>query len=152
MVVSHLMDPNKWHQCGDCQWWGRCDRFAADFESLTALLNGRGGIAHYCSWCDPFAFPEHEWKQCRWCGWWGLYGDGDDPDHDEEDCIYGGANFEWSDPYLCFRCKQYGLDEPPWWPNNRDRHLMVLQRFKFFPELPDNVVREVACYLATNTP
>ena len=51
--------------------------------------------------------------------------------------------------FMCLRCDE--LDEPPWWPNNRDRCYMSMQRRGLFTDLPHAVRRDIACYIAVNS-
>ena len=53
------------------------------------------------------------WLQCTWCGWWGKCMS-DMPDHLQL------TDIDSIPPMLlCNRC--FDLEEPPWWPNNRQR-------------------------------
>ena len=57
-------------------------------------------------------------------------------------------------PVSCMRCKD--LEEPPWWPNNRDRcHEMLLRNLQppAFAEVDStSILRLIAEYLAENRP
>ena len=56
---------------------------------------------------------------------------------------------------LCDRC--FDLEEPPWWPNNRQRCAMWLHHTRLIPALLRNSLNEdaavlMAAYLAANVP
>ena len=82
---------------------------------------------------------------CDWCGWWGYAG----PMVPARFMIVeSGKNGKLLG--FCLRCIK--LDEPPWWPNNRDRcHEWLLQVFRT-TELNTDVQRTIAEMLASNCP
>ena len=54
---------------------------------------------------------------------------------------------------ICERCLE--LDEPPWWPNNRQREALCLQRARLLPELlrvRHAIAMNIATFLAENDP
>ena len=55
---------------------------------------------------------------------------------------------------LCHRCEK--LEEPPWWPNNRQRYAMRMRALWLRRVMADREVGEVAAliaaYLAANVP
>ena len=139
------VDPNKWYQCTLCGWWGRCDLYAPDRDALIDFDNGCRGLSFRCLWCDV---DPTVWFQCTWCEWWGRC-DLDAPDRDALTHSDNGiARWDEQD-FSCLRC--YVLDEPPWWPNNRDRCHMWIERLGLLAKLPQSVRRDVACYLAKNS-
>ena len=165
-----------WRQCPWCGWWDP----AGDITNVLVYIEDRDSEMCRCSWCiwldePPFlaymvgrpAFPPHVsiramephydvlWHMCRWCGWCDSLVDG--PDYIKE-------LMEVEDyPCLsrCDRCQQF--DEPPWWPNNRQRcakqliHLLPTVRTTITATdivvrtIPDETVRLIAEYLAENT-
>ena len=85
------------------------------------------------------------WLRCTWCWRWGKclpdeYLNGADPLIDID--MVG---------VLCERC--FALEEPPWWPNNRQRYVMKLRQMRLLPlPLKDKGVDElIANFLAANT-
>ena len=94
------------------------------------------------------SFANDEWYQCHWCGWWGYFGGADVPDK--------YVLLDVDGPSLCLLCMRcVWLDEPPWWPNNRDRcHEWLLQVFRTNRTAASviNTHREIAEYLADNEP
>ena len=69
-------------------------------------------------------------------------------------CMKGGSGTNV--PFvtlLCMRCLE--LEEPPWWPNNRDMcHEWLLQEFRktALPPLDTHICRRIAEYIAENMP
>ena len=99
-------------------------------------------------------FEEH-WLMCRWCGWWDRFID----DIIDIDLMREIENYPCHS--RCSWCQH--LNEPPWWPNNRERcrnqliHLLpTVQSTITATEIvertiPDEVIRIIAEYLAKNT-
>ena len=96
------------------------------------------------------------WDYCDWCGWWGWIEEDTDlvlPKHRlvEYDSEHGSMFFG---PVYCLRCKD--LEEPPWWPNNRDRfHELLLRNFQppaFADVDSTSILRLIAEYVAENRP
>ena len=88
------------------------------------------------------------WLQCEWCWQWGKclwdeYLDGAEPLWDVD-----GVGL------LCDRCLE--LEEPPWYPNNRQRCSVYLDHMLFRYIYPDTAVPEVsklvADHIASNEP
>ena len=89
-----------------------------------------------------------QWLYCAWCWRWGKctadeYLDGAEPLWDTD----------WSG-LLCGWCLE--LEEPPWWPNNRQRYARYLQEFRLLPRAlldgEETIVIELASFVAENTP
>ena len=76
----------------------------------------------------------NEWRQCDWCGWWGKP-DWDAPDHMALIEVDG-----YTLMHYCLRCCE--LEEPPWYPNNRQRCADWF--LKISRGLPDPDHRQVA--------
>ena len=131
IVIEPAADPNKvgpggWYRCDFCSCWGTCD-FQELLDTCGRLKILGAGYRCVCALCKQHRL----WVQCTWCGWW-------------EEGDRGRV------PFRCRWCK--GFDEPPWWPNNRDRCHRSLQGLRLFPpQIPEHVLRVVACYIACNT-
>ena len=93
-----------------------------------------------------------DWYVCEWCGWWGYLAG---PDVSDKYKLYE-AHVWKNVPFatlLCMRCLE--LEEPPWWPNNRDMcHEWLLQEFRktALPPLDTHIFRRIAEYIAENMP
>ena len=88
----------------------------------------------------------NRWLQCAWCWRWGKCTsdeglDGAEPLWDI-DCLGG----------LCGRCIE--LEEPPWWPNNRQCCAMWLVGMRLLPYRinSEGVAVDPAKFLAENVP
>ena len=90
-----------------------------------------------------------KWLQCDWCGWWG-HTDWDEP---ADMALSDGDGDQLM--VFCLRCNE--LEEPPWYPNNRQRCAdWFLNISRGLPN-PDHqqaaaeVSRKIAEFLASNT-
>ena len=112
-------------------------------------------LVHDQASADRFNRPG-SWDYCDWCGWWGWIETDTDlvlPKHQlvEYDSEHGSM---FSGPVYCLRCED--LEEPPWWPNNRDRfHELILRNFQppAFAKIDStSILRLIAEYVAENRP
>ena len=125
------------------------DEFLDGADPLTDVEDV-GLLCDRCLDLDINVLPcGNRYLQCGWCWRWGK-------------CV--PAEFlNGADPLTnvlgvglkCNRCLD--LEEPPWWPNNRQRCAMTLRNMRLLPALLRNSVNEefsvlMAAYLAENLP
>ena len=88
------------------------------------------------------------WLYCAWCWRWGKCL--------ADELLNGAEPLTDVDGVgtMCDRCLE--LEEPPWWPNNRQRYATYLQEFRLLPRallrLGDTIIIELASFVAENTP
>ena len=143
-----------WLHCDWCWRWGKCvaDEFLDGADPLTDV-DGVGLLCDRCLDLDPFPFDLGPYGnrdlQCGWCWRWGK-------------CV-PAAFLNGADPLTnvlgvglkCNRCLD--LEEPPWWPNNRQRCATTLHNMRLLPALLRNSLDEefsvlMAAYLVKNLP
>ena len=88
------------------------------------------------------------WLYCAWCWRWGK-------------CL-ADERLNGAEPLtdvdgvgtMCDRCLE--LEEPPWWPNNRQRYATYLQEFRLLPRallrLEATIIIKLASFVTENTP
>ena len=149
-----------WRECPVCGWWdpiGDRSHVLPFFEVWDTFMcqdcldwevpSASTSPSSSSSSRDP-GFDERMeqfWLKCCWCGWWDVY---------IVVTVYPCHN-------RCSWCAQF--DEPPWWPNNRQRyakklmHLLPTVRTAITATgivertMPCEVIRLIAEYLAANT-
>ena len=165
-----------WMECPLCGWWDRMGHISRVREMLNyatvwdtfmcgdCRLSEEPWIAimpssssSSSSWYPGFEYSLKElWLMCPWCGWWDSFR----LDRGTISIIKEHEDYPCYD--RCSRCAQ--LDEPPWWPNNRQRYAQKLMHL--LPTvgiaitateivertMPCEVIRLIAEYLAANTP
>ena len=84
------------------------------------------------------------WEQCKWCSRW-----------DRCSCYMYNPDGLWHDGPLCNRCME--LEEPPWWPNHRQRCELFVWSFfgralckgsRELPALPLDMCRTIASFVS----
>ena len=162
-----------WRQCPVCGWWdpiGDTSHFLPacvwdTFMCADCLLEEPSAIVISSSSSSSSSSPrdpgfderlEELWLKCPWCGWWdfAIMLDG-----------YTINIIRQHKDYPCYdRCSWCAqFDEPPWWPNNRQRYAKKLMHL--LPTvittitateivertMPCEVIRLIAEHLAANT-
>ena len=160
-----------WRECPVCGWWdpiGDRSRFLPFFEVWDTFMcqdcldwevpSASTSPSSSSSSRDP-GFDERMeqfWLTCCWCGWWDAY-------IADISCINKMREVGLY-PCLtrCLWCQRF--DEPPWWPNNRQRcadrliHLMPTVRTAITATeivestIPGETISLIAEYLAANSP
>ena len=88
------------------------------------------------------------WYWCEWCGWKGYFASNPDAVPTKYKLAYRLDFKSDHARLLCMRC--HDLNEPPWYPNKRERcHEWLLQVFRK-SALACTTLRQVAEYLAEN--
>ena len=156
-----------WRQCPVCGWWdpiGDSSRVLPFFAVWDTFMCGdclnleepsaSTSISLWLSSQMEGERMEWGWLKCCWCGWCyaaiaGISRINEMREIENYDCHS-----------RCDRCQQF--DEPPWWPNNRQRyakkliHLLPTVRTAITATetverpIPDEAVRLIAEYLAAN--